>query len=265
MVRQYENIIVMGKSGAGKQPRIDVLTETFGLTQLSTGNIFRTYLGFFNELGFKGSLTRFYDVFSNTFIKDSEIKEALDISDHPNADNIVLGLKARHYVNQGLFVPDEITNALFESAFSALEYCGAVLDGFPRTLAQARFLKNLADKQGVQLDFILLVENDDASIIQRAVGRRICKNCGEVYHIEYKPPPETGCGGDPNKRCDVIQRSDDTIDNLKARLQEFRTKALPAIDHLTTQGIPLYTVPGNLPDFSPETVKTSVFEAIKIA
>lgn len=265
MEQHFENIIVMGKSGAGKQPRIDILTENFGLKQLSTGDIFRSYLGLFNKLGFEGDLSRFYDPENKCFIPDDDIKKALGVSMKDNADDIVLGMKARYFVNRGLFVPDNITNALFESAFRAMGYRGAVLDGFPRTLAQARFLKTLADEHGAALDAILLVENDDELIIQRTIGRRICKNCGKVYHIEYNPPPEGGCGGDPDKACDVIQRSDDTEESLIARLAEFRTKALPAIDYLIEQGIPLCRVPGNLPVFSRAAVQASVFSAMRIA
>lgn len=264
MERQYDNIIVMGKSGAGKQPRIEVLTETFGLKQLSTGDIFRTYLGRFNDLGYEGSLQPFFDVQQGSFIEDADIKDRLGVAERPDADDLVLGLKAKYYVDQGLFVPDEITDALFESAFKAMGYRGAVLDGFPRTMEQAHFLKHLTDKRGVRLDAILLVENDDETIIKRTTGRRICKNCGEVYHVDYKPPPAGGCGGDPNKRCETIQRSDDTVESLKTRLQEFHTKTEPALEYLAEQGIPLYKVPGNLEKFSPEAVKASVFEAMQI-
>lgn len=265
MATQYENIIVMGKSGAGKQPRIDVLIEIFGLTQLSTGNIFRTYLGLFDKMNFEVALEPFYDTDHDRFIADTAITEKLGISDQAGKNDILLGLKAKYYVNQGLFVPDEITDALFESAFRAMECRGAVLDGFPRTLKQARFLKALADEQDARLDAILLVENDDDTIIKRTVGRRICRNCGAVYHIEYNPPPEGGCGGDANKQCDIVQRSDDTIENLQARLREFHKKTEPAIGYLVAQGIPLYTVPGNLPEFTPEAVKASVLEAMQIA
>lgn len=265
MATPFSNIIVMGKSGAGKQPRIDVLIETFGLKQLSTGNIFRTYLGLFNDLGYDGDLERFYDTSSEDFIDDTAIKTALGIADRNNADAIILGLKARYYVNKGLFVPDKITNALFEAAFGSMGYRGAVLDGYPRTLAQARFLKELTDQHSTGLDAVLLVENDDENIIQRTVGRRICKTCGAVYHIEFKPPPESGCGGDKNKRCEIIQRSDDTVESLKTRLKEFHTKTRPAIDYLIEQHIPLYRVSGNLPNFSPEAVKANVLAAMQIS
>lgn len=264
MVSRFDNIIVMGKSGAGKQPRIDVLNETFGLKQISTGSIFRTYLDRFNALGYTGSLGAFYDSASETFMAAELIKARLGISDYDDADGIVLGMEAKYYVDQGLFVPDKITTALFETAFKTMEYRGAVLDGFPRTLIQARFLTELADKHAVHLDAILLVDSDDQCIIKRTTGRRICRNCGKVYHIEYNPPPAGGCGGDVNRPCELIQRSDDTVESLKARLEEFRTKTQPAIDYLIEHGIPLYTVPGNLPEFSPEAVKASVFEAMQI-
>jgi len=264
MTGPYANIIVMGKSGAGKQPRIDVLTEVLGLRQLSTGNIFRTYLELFNELGYAGDLTRFYSVQDNDFMSKTEIKDALCLTENEHADDIVLGLKVKYFVNQGLYVPDEITNALFESAFRAMGYRGAVLDGYPRTHAQARFLKELADERGAHLDAVLLVETDDESILQRTIGRRICKNCGKVYHIDHTPPPEGGCGGDAKRACELIQRSDDTPERLKARLQEFYTKTRPAIDYLTEQGIPLYRIPGDLPVFTPEAVKASVFKAMPV-
>lgn len=173
-MQQYSNIIVTGKSGAGKQPRIDVIVEKPGLTQRSSGNMFRTHLGLFNELGFEGDLNPFYHRENNCFIPDSDIKEAPGISGAGAADDILPGLKARYFVNQGLFVPDGITNnALFEPAFKSMGYRSAVLDGYPRTLAQARFLKELAEKQGARLDAILLVENDDEIIIDRTGGRRI--------------------------------------------------------------------------------------------
>jgi adenylate kinase len=264
MRKTYSNIIVTGKSGAGKQPRIDVLVETFGLKQLSTGDIFRTYLGLFNDTGFDGDLARFYDDTAERFVPDGDIMEALRISAGEQADGVVLGLKAAYFVNQGLFVPDAITNALFESAFCGMDCSGAVLDGYPRTLSQARFLTALAEREQTRLDAVLLVENDDENIIRRTTGRRICKTCGDVYHVEHKPPPQRDACKKPDRNCNIVARSDDTTESLKTRLREFRTKTRPAIDYLTEQGIPLYRVPGNLAEFSPEAVRDSVFEAMQI-
>ncbi len=265
MFEKVQNFIVMGKSGSGKQPRVDVLIRRFGLKQLSTGDIFRHYLGLFNVLNVEGELSVFFDPTKDDFIADAEIKDRLNITAHENAEAIVLGLKAKYYVNQGRFVPDRITNALFESAFQALEFKGAVLDGFPRTVEQAQFLVDLANRKGVKLDAIVLVENEDELIIGRTLGRRICKSCGELYHMEFRPPPNPGECVSPNPVCDVVQRSDDNIESLKKRLEEFRTKTRPAIEYLKQAGIPFYSVPGNLPDYSPARVEASVCEILGLA
>lgn len=257
----FQNVIVMGKSGAGKQPRIDVLTRHFNLKQLSTGDIFRKYLGLFNELGDEGDLNRFYDSKRGDFIPDAAIKAALNIVNRDDADGIVLGLKAKYYVNQGLFVPDRITNALFESAFQALEFRGVALDGYPRTVNQAEFLIELIERENVAIDAIMLVENEDELIIARTLGRRICKTCGELFHLDYRPPPEER-DNTCQEKCNIIQRSDDNVDSLKARLNEFATKTQPAMDFLLEKGISLYRLPGNLPTYAPEAVEASVFEVM---
>lgn len=254
----------MGKSGAGKQPRINVLVEEFGLKQLSTGDIFRTYLRCFNALGYDGDLNQFYNESAGQFLEETEIMERLGVNNQNNAGDIVLGLKAKYFVDQGKFVPDSITNSLFESAFRDMGYGHAVLDGYPRTIEQAGFLWELAKKKGVLLDAILLVDNDDELIKARCVGRRICPTCGEVYHLEYKPPRN-------NKYCTVescsgetIQRSDDALEKIQSRLKEFNAKAKPAMEFLKVRGIPVYTVSGNLPEFTPEAVKASVFESMRL-
>lgn len=259
-----QNVVVMGKSGAGKQPRVDFLIRRFNLKQLSTGDIFRHYLGLFKEFAYAGDLAAFYDSAANDFIPDAAIMEQLGITGRPGADDIVLGLKATYYVNQGLFVPDRITNALFESAFRAMDFRGAVIDGFPRTREQAEFLLNLMQREGVKLDAVLLVENEDELIINRTLGRRICKSCGELFHMEFRPPPHER-QNECLKKCDIVQRSDDNLESLKKRLSEFRTKTRPAIDYLREQGTPFFPVPGNLPNYSKEAVEASVCEVMGLA
>ena len=264
MSSEYENIIVMGKSGSGKQPRINVLAETFNLQQLSTGDIFRNYLGLFDRVCGTSHLTPFYNPKTADFISDDEIKKKLNITDRDDADNIALGMKAKYFVNQGLFVPDHITNALFEAAFQSFGFRGVVIDGYPRTVDQAEFLMDLAKRENIKLDAIVLVENEDELIITRTVGRRICLTCNELYHIKYRPPPKSGACKPGLTNCNIVQRSDDTVESIKARLNEFASKTRPAIDYLQQQGIPIYRVPGNLPDYRPETVRASVFEALKL-
>jgi adenylate kinase len=137
-----------------------------------------------------------------------------------------------------------------------------LLDGYPRTIDQADFLLDLARAAGTKLDLVLLVENDDDTIVRRTVGRRICpnKSCGRVFHVIHKPPtPEGTC---TNCGTPVVHRSDDTEEKVRTRLAEFQTKALPALNRLLADGIPLVRVPGNLPVFSDEAVEESVLSAV---
>ncbi len=253
---QITNVVVTGKSGAGKQPRIDVLIDEFNLEQLSTGNIFRYFLGKYDDYDYQGSLDQFWDTEHNDFVSDERIQKEIGTDD----EDIILGLKAKYFVERGLFGPDHIVNALFESAFAEKDYRNQVLDGYPRTLEQSRFLLNILEEHDSQVDFILWVENSDERIIKRTVNRRICPQCGKVYHLIYNPPPNGKC---EHCNVDVIQRSDDTEEKIKSRLQEFHTKTLPAIHYLKDQGIPIIKVPGHLEEFTKENVKRSVLDQIK--
>lgn len=248
------NIIVTGKSGAGKQPRIDVLVEEYKLEQLSTGNIFRSYLGKFNEFGYDGNLDKFWD--GESFISDREIADELGTED----PDIILGMKAKYFVDKGLFVPDFITNQLFKAFFKRKDHHNQVLDGYPRTVDQAKFLMELLEEKNSKVDFILWVENEDEMIIKRTVNRRICPECGKVYHLVYAPPPDGKC-----EICgvDVVQRSDDTEDKIRSRLKEFKDKVIPAMKYLEEQGIHIAKVPGHLEEFTPENVRKSVLSAVE--
>ncbi len=258
-----QNIVVTGKSGAGKQPRIDVLVSEFGLSQLSTGNIFRHYLGVFKSLGHERSPESYWDAAADGFVPDAAIRAALEPACAAKGipvDDAVLGLKAARFVDAGLFVPDSITNALFEGAFQKHGGRGLILDGYPRTADQARFLLDAVSRAGTRLDAVLIVDNEDELIVGRTIGRRICPKCQKVFHLEFKPPKDgrlcTACDAE------VIHRSDDTEEKIRTRLAEFQKKTLPAIGVLTGEGIPQVRVPGNLPVFTDEIVRASVMEAL---
>lgn len=260
-----QNIIVAGKSGAGKQPRIDVLLNEYKLKQLSTGNIFREYLGAYKQI--RDQVDKTSILFQNgKFALDQEIGTALRESAaaaQVKLEAAVLGFKAAQYVDRGKFVPDNITNDLLAAAFNAEGGKGLVLDGYPRTPDQSAFLIDLVKKTGTKIDLVLIVDNEDEAIVARTIGRRICpnKSCGKVFHLEFKPPTPDGkctvCG------TEVILRSDDTEEKIRTRLEEFQQKALPAIAVLTKAGIPSVHVPGNLPVFTDEAVRESVMSAIK--
>lgn len=259
---QFQNVLVMGKSGAGKQPRIDVLVREYGLKQLSTGDMFRHYMGLVADSGFPATDDEPWDKGAGRMLPDDVIKERLApyASSSSELHGLMLGAKARHYVESGLFVPDELVNDIVEDAFGALGYRGAVLDGYPRTLEQARHLKQLVDRAGTRIDLVVLVDNDDEAIVGRTIGRRICPACKKVYHLEHKPPRDGRyCTEDGTE---VVQRSDDTEDKIRRRLQEYHEKVVPAIDYLRGEGVPVAVVPGNLPVFTEQAVRTSVLKAI---
>jgi len=259
-----QNIVVAGKSGAGKQPRIDVLLAEYGLKQLSTGNIFREYLGAYGKIREKVSVDHLW--LDGKLAPDTSIKAALSEAaeaTNVNVESAALGFKAAQYVDRGKFVPDDITNALFEAAFNANSGKGMVLDGYPRTPEQSAFLVDLTRRCGTRIDLVLVVDNEDEAIVARTIGRRICPNktCGKVFHLEFKPPTQDGkctaCG------TPVILRSDDTEEKIRTRLQEFTDKALPAIQALTSASVQTVHVPGNLPVFTDAAVRESVMNLVK--
>ncbi|RKX87564.1 MAG: hypothetical protein DRP70_08185 [Spirochaetes bacterium] len=257
-----DNILVMGKSGAGKQPRIDVLIAEFGLEQLSTGDIFRSYLKAFDEIGFDGNILDFFNTETDDFISSEIIEQQLKtyLSGRKFKD-VLLGLKAKYYVSNGLFVPDSVTNDLFLSSFKKSDYRGIVLDGYPRTIDQAKFLVTVAEKKNRKIDAIIHVVNDDETILNRVTGRRVCPNCHKVFHMKYKPLKDgkycTNCG------TEAITRIDDTQEKVLSRLKEYREKTQSAIQYLISCDIQYIPVPGNLPELTDEAVKNSVFAAIE--
>lgn len=259
------NVVVTGKSGAGKQPRIDVLVDEFGLEQLSTGNIFRHYLGIFDAVGYPDDLDNFRSEQDDAFLPDEKIEELLNgflgagKTEHGIAD-LVLGLKAKYFVEKGLFVPDDLVNDLLRASFARKGFKGTVLDGYPRTINQSEYLLGMMSEVDSSVDLVLVVDNEDDLIISRTMGRRICPACTKVFHVEFKPPRADGtctaCG------TAVILRSDDSEQKIRRRLEEFRVKCVPAIEFLRQAGIPVAHVNGNLEVFTVDRVRRSVLDAI---
>jgi len=258
---EVSNFLVMGKSGAGKQARVDVLVREFGLEQLSTGDLFRLHLNKFDEIYFDGDLREFYSEETETFLPDEEILWKLGpVAEWEDPSGILLGLKAKYFIETGRWVPDELTHSMIETAFGKKEGRGWVLDGFPRTVAQTEHLLNLVVEWESDIDAVLLVEVDDETILDRTTGRRVCPICKEVYHVKTRPPAR-------NNRCShcgevVIHRPEDREANLKARLEEFRVKTQPCIEFLEKQRIPVVTVSGNLSELTHQNVRNSVLEAL---
>jgi inosine triphosphate pyrophosphatase len=220
---QVNNIIVTGKSGAGKQPRIDVIAEELGLKQLSTGSMFRDLMS-----------------------KDTPLAQ-----------------EVKSFVNNGLFVPDEVTNKVFLEYFKKQNCTGCILDGYPRTPAQAEFLLKTLNENNSSADMVIEVHREDEQIVNHLIHRRICKGCNKSYHMHDNPPTEDNkC-----KKCgeDVFHRADDNEEKIKSRLNEFHEKVIPTIEYIKNQNIPHAIVNGYLNPWTPERVRETVIEAVSQA
>lgn len=179
------NILLFGPPGAGKGTQSTLLVEHLGMKHISTGDLFR-----------------------------SAIK-----------NETTLGLEAKKYMDKGSLVPDSVTIGMVEEEFKKMGSDSFILDGFPRTVPQAEALENLLKKYGKRLDKALFLEVPESQLMGRLTGRRVCKNCGAVYHIESKPTRKDGvcdaCGGA------VVQRADDKAEVIKNRLDAYTQSTKP--------------------------------------
>ncbi|AOY75084.1 adenylate kinase [Clostridium formicaceticum] len=182
--------ILLGPPGAGKGTQAAVIVNEFDVPHISTGDIFRY-----------------------------NIKQGTE-----------LGKKAKSYMDQGLLVPDELVVAIVEDRLKQ-EDCknGFLLDGFPRTVPQAEALDNALVNMGVSLDRVINIEVDKDKLVKRAVGRRICKECGATYHLEFNPSLKgelcDQCGGK------LYQREDDTEETVSKRIEVYLKETQPLIQY----------------------------------
>ncbi|MCS7104050.1 MAG: adenylate kinase [Thermofilaceae archaeon] len=142
-----------------------------------------------------------------------------------------LGVKLREYVEKGLLVPDELVTEMVRKRLSNADCSlGFILDGYPRTLKQVEDLDKIT-----KIDLVINFTARDEVIIDRISGRRICRNCGTIYHIKYMPPKTPGvcdkCGGE------LYQREDDKPEVVKKRLEVYRQQFAAIIDHYRARGL----------------------------
>ncbi len=183
-------LILLGPPGAGKGTQAEILSKKLGIDTISTGVMLR-----------------------------AAIREGTE-----------LGKMAEGYINAGGLVPDEVVVGIVKERLSQ-DDCkkGFILDGFPRTTAQAEALT----ASGVEIDKVLSLEVSDATIIERLSGRRECKKCGTPYHVVYKPSPageKCPCGGE------LIQRPDDNEQTVKNRIEVYHNQTEPIKDYYQEQG-----------------------------
>ncbi len=166
-----------------------------------------------------------------------------------------LGLKAKEYMERGELVPDSLILSLIEEVMP-LE-SGFILDGFPRTIAQAIALEDMLKKHGKEIDKVILFDVSEEVVVDRLSGRLTCSQCGEVYHKKYNPPKQEGicdvCGGK------LIQREDDKEEVIRKRFRVYQEQTRPLIDFYRERD-KLISLNATL---SVEEVKEKLLEAIK--
>jgi adenylate kinase len=171
-------------------------------------------------------------------------------------NNTELGKMAKTYMEAGKLVPDDVINAMVEDRLQQPD-CqkGYLLDGFPRTLVQAEEFKKISEKIGKPVESVIALEVDFDQLVDRITGRRICPKCGAIYHIRNHAPKTEGicdeCGAE------LTQRKDDTVEQLKVRMDEYEKSTKPVIDFFEPLGVVSHINAGQAKDL--------VFAAVKAA
>ncbi len=189
-------ILLMGPPGAGKGTQAANLVEKYGLPHISTGDMFR-----------------------------AAVKEGT-----------ALGKEAKACMDAGKLVPDEVTIGIVQERLAKPDCAkGFILDGFPRTVAQADALKGILKELGFSLTRVVDISVPNEALVERVVGRRICKTCGATYHIKFHPAKQDGvcdtCGGE------TYQRADDREETIKERLSVYDAQTKPLIDYYQKAGL----------------------------
>ncbi len=189
------NLLIMGPPGAGKGTQAEVLVKELNITHISTGDMFR-----------------------------AAIKEGTE-----------MGKKAKEYMDAGQLVPDEVVVGMVKERLAKPD-CqnGFLLDGFPRTLAQADALSATLAGMSITLDGVINIAVPRAKLMARLTGRRICRSCGASFHVVFNPPKQEGvcdsCGGE------LYQRDDDNEATVGNRLDVYEAQTQPLIDYYAQKG-----------------------------
>ncbi len=183
-------VILLGPPGAGKGTQAASIAKEVGIPHISTGEMFR-----------------------------ASLKEGTP-----------LGLEAKKYMDSGELVPDDVVVGMVRERIQQPD-CkeGFLLDGFPRTIIQAQKLDETLENDGLNMDLVVNLVCNDKTVLSRLTGRRVCRNCGAIYHVENMPSKQSGicdeCGGE------LYQRDDDKADTILNRLEVYRNSTEALIDY----------------------------------
>ncbi len=191
-----KNIILLGPPGAGKGTQAVKMAEKYNIPQISTGDILRSAVAAGTELG----------------------KEA------------------KKFMDRGDLVPDEVVVGLVEERLKDADCkSGYILDGFPRTVNQAKSLDEMLEGKGDGISHVISIDVDNAELLKRLTGRRTCRECKAMYHVVFEPPKSEGkcdkCGGE------LYQRDDDKEETIKARLKVYAEQTEPLIEYYSEKGL----------------------------
>ena len=190
------NLLIMGGPGAGKGTMSEKILEKYNILHISTGDIFR-----------------------------SEIKAQTE-----------LGLLAKSYIDKGLLVPDDVTNKMVKSFLEKTDHAnGYLLDGYPRTIDQAKAFNALVTRTDLEIDKVIYLRIPFEVLAERVTGRRICNDCKTIFHLKNKPSKVEGvcdeCGGT------LTQRKDDTLESLKVRVEEYKKLTAPVLFYYSEKNL----------------------------
>jgi len=205
MAQEPQYIVLLGPPASGKGTQAARLCEELDLPHVASGDLFRENL----------------------------------------KNETELGQKAKKYMDRGELVPDDITIAMVMERLSRPDCAGgAILDGFPRTIAQAEALDEALAAQGHKINAVLYIAVPDEVLVERVSGRRLCRVCGKAYHVKFNPPKQPGvCDEDGG---DLYQRDDDRPETVRKRLKVYWEQTSPLIDYYRDQGM-LVEVDGDQP------------------
>lgn len=207
-------IVFMGPPGAGKGTQAEKIVEKYQIPHISTGDMFRKAI----------------------------------------KDQTELGMEAKRYMDQGALVPDHVTIGIVKDRLSESDCkSGFLLDGFPRTVDQAKALDEILTSLDSKIDYVINIDVDLDILKERLTGRRICRSCGATYHMVFNPPAVAGvcdkCGGE------LYQRKDDNEETVGNRLDVYVSQTKPLLDY--------YSLAGNLVNINGQQSIDLVFAEIQ--